>query len=58
MTITTIEIIRRNGAETSNPPISTPLVITVELEPGVVSGGGREIRKSNCTGCSYAVLQH
>ena len=42
----------RNGIpiptlESTTPAVRTPGV-TVELEPSGVSGGGREIRKSNC----------
>ena len=39
--------IPRPTLESITPAVSTPGV-TVELEPGGVSGGGREIRKSNC----------
>ena len=42
----------RNGTPRPRLEITTPAVrnpgVTVELEPGGVSGGGREIRKSNC----------
>ena len=45
------------------PEIDTPAAsnpgATVELVPGGVSGGGREIRKkSNCYAVVVAVLQH
>ena len=42
----------RNGIPRPRLEITTPAVRTpgvpVELVPGGVSGGGREIRKSNC----------
>ena len=42
----------RNGKLTPTLESTTPAAcspgVTVELEPGGVSGGGREIRKSDC----------
>ena len=47
-----IRMSRRIGIPTPTPENTTPAVrnpgVTVELEPGEVSGGGREDRKSNC----------
>ena len=43
--------------EIGTPAVSNP-GITVELEPGGVSDGGREIRKSNCYVKVVAVLLH